>query len=198
MSWKPPGMEPGEDVPDYAEPYPSVPGYGQPPGYGVPPVYGQPPGYGQPAGYGVPPQYGIPPGYGAPYDEPQNQDVYGWQPDYAPEGDDEEPEAQPRGRTVTPLRVVAAVAWIVSGGVAAVSLFVLRGSQSIAITVAALAIFGFISVLIGVALAAAGVRAARDGRIGRSFLGGLAGGMFVLAASGAIASAAIFALLSRS
>ena len=98
---------------------------------------------------------------------------------------------------MTPFRVVALIAMVLSGGVAAVSLLVLRGSQSIAITVAALGIFGMTAALIGIAFAASAVQAARYGRLLRSVLGGLVGGLFVLMASGAVASAVIFVLLSR-
>ena len=98
---------------------------------------------------------------------------------------------------MTPLRLVAFVAWSCPARSRPVSLLVLRGDQSIAITVAALAIFGLMATFVGVAFAAAGVRGARDGRLGRAVLGGLFGGLFVLVASGAVASAVIFVLLSR-
>lgn len=179
-------MEPGGEPPDYPPPY--SPQHGPAGEQGWPPVYGPPPGYGSPID-------DAPPGYRA--DPRYAPDADAWQPEYGPQDADADEEPDTRGRTVTPLRLVAFIALVVSGAVAAVSLLVLRGSQSIAITVASLAIFGLMATLIGVAFAAAGVRAARYGSLGRAFLGGLFGGLFVLVASGAVASAVIFVLLSR-
>jgi hypothetical protein len=98
---------------------------------------------------------------------------------------------------VTPGRIALLIALLGSAAVAAYSLLVARGSQSIAITVAALAVLGVAMVLLSVTLAAGAVRAGRAGAGGRAILGGLLGGMFVLGASGALAAAVIFALLSQ-
>ena len=200
MSWNQPGMEPGGELPDYEEPWPQpaypLPDYGQSP-QAYPPPHGQPPGYGQPPGQGQP-RTPYPGGNPADYADPAAYapDTDAWQPGYGAPDDDQE-DVPPEGRRVTPFRVVALIAMVLSGGVAAVSLLVLRGSQSIAITVAALGIFGMTAALIGIAFAASAVQAARYGRLLRSVLGGLVGGLFVLMASGAVASAVIFVLLSR-
>jgi hypothetical protein len=112
--------------------------------------------------------------------------------------DDDADSAEPTGRLVTPFRLAAFLAMAVSGIIAAYSLVIARGSQSIAITVAALAVFGAMSLLVGVAFAAAGVRAARNGRVRGSFAGGLVGGLFAVLAAGAVAAAIVFGLLSQS
>ena len=114
---------------------------------------------------------------------------------YAPPGQDPPPKA--RGSFVTPFRVVLLIALVGSAAVAAYSLLVARGSQSIAITVAALAVFGVTMALLSLTLAASAVRAGRDGHGIRAILGGLFGGLFALGASGALAAAVIFALLSQ-
>jgi hypothetical protein len=98
---------------------------------------------------------------------------------------------------MTPGRIALLIALLGSAAVAAYSLLVARGSQSIAITVAALAVLGVAMVLLSVTLAAGAVRAGRAGSGGRAILGGLLGGMFVLGASGALAAAVILALLSQ-
>jgi hypothetical protein len=98
---------------------------------------------------------------------------------------------------VTPGRLVLLVALACSAAVAAYSLLVARGSQSIAITVAALAVLGVTMVLLSLTLAAGAVRAGRDGSGARAILGGLFGGLFALGASGALAAAVIFAVLSQ-
>jgi len=98
---------------------------------------------------------------------------------------------------VTPFRVVLLIALLGSAAVAAYSLLVARGSQSIAITVAALAVLGVTMALLSLTLAAGAVRAGRDGYGVRAILGGLFGGLFALGASGALAAAVIFALLSQ-
>ena len=98
---------------------------------------------------------------------------------------------------MTPFRVVLLIALIGSAAVAAYSLLVARGSQSIAITVAALAVLGVTMALLSVTLASGAVRAGRDGYGGRAILGGLFGGLFALGASGALAAAVIFGLLSQ-
>jgi hypothetical protein len=105
--------------------------------------------------------------------------------------------AKPKGSFVTPFRVVLVLVLLGSAAVAAYSLLVARGSQSIAITVAALAVLGVSMALLSLTLAAGAVRAGRDGHGGRAILGGLFGGMFALGASGALAAAVIFALLSQ-
>lgn len=102
-----------------------------------------------------------------------------------------------KGHFVTPFRVVLLVALVGSAAVAAYSLLVARGSQSIAITVAALAVLGVSTALLSLTLAAGAVRAGRQGAAIRAILGGLFGGLFALAASGALAAAVIFALLSQ-
>lgn len=193
-------------APDYSRDRASVP----PPDNARPPVdpYGRQPldAYGRPLvdAYGRPPvhPYGRPPvdPYGRPlvdaYDRPL-VDPSDWQPGYGPP--EVEVSEQPRHptRVVTPSRMVVFVALVASGAVAAYSLLIARGSQSIAITVSALAIFGLMSALAGLIFAGAGVRSARDGRIGRAFAGGLVGGLFMLLAAGAVATAIIFALLTR-
>ncbi len=172
------------------DPYGSYapPGRGVP--LGVPPdPYGSypPPGRGVPSG--VPPDpYGSypPPGRGVP------PDPYG---EYGPRDRDLPPEA--RGSIVTPFRVVLLIALMGSAAVAAYSLLVARGSQSIAITVAALAVLGVTTALLSLTLAAGAVRAGRNGNGGRAILGGLFGGLFALGASGALAAAVIFGLLSQ-
>jgi hypothetical protein len=98
---------------------------------------------------------------------------------------------------MTPGRVALLIALLGSAAVAAYSLLVARGSQSIAITVAALAVLGVTMVLLSLTLAAGAVRAGRRGSGGRAILGGLLGGLFAVAASGALAAAVIFALLSQ-
>jgi hypothetical protein len=92
---------------------------------------------------------------------------------------------------------VLLIALVGSAAVAAYSLLVARGSQSIAITVAALAILGVTMAMLSLALTLGAVRAGRIGSGGRAILGGLFGGLFALAASGALAAAVIFALLSQ-
>ena len=98
---------------------------------------------------------------------------------------------------MTPVRLVLIVAFIGSAAVAAYSLLIARGAQSIAVTVAALAVLGATMALISLGLAAGSVRAGRDGYGGRAIVGGLFGGLFALGASGAMAAAVIFALLAR-
>ena len=205
------GTQPPYDaVPDYGSPsddpsqddrsdprWAANPRYGGDPRSGHPgdPRYAAGSGYAPGPGYAADPRYAPGPGY--PPDPRYAQDDGPFQPEYGALDADEEEELPAGGRAVTPLRLVAIVALVVSGVVAAVSLLVLRGDQSIAITVASLAIFGLMATLVGVGLAASGVRAARAGSLGRSVLGGLFGGLFVLVAAGAVASAVIFLLLSR-
>jgi hypothetical protein len=126
-----------------------------------------------------------------PYGSYPPSDPYGG---YAPQG-----RVPPKagGRVVTPFRIVLLIALIGSAAVAAYSLLVARGSQSIAITVAALAVLGVTMALLSLTLAAGAVRAGRNGNGGRAILGGLFGGFFALGASGALAAAVIFGLLSQ-
>ena len=98
---------------------------------------------------------------------------------------------------VTPLRVAVVVALVASGAVAAFSLFVARGSQSIAITVSALAVMSVTLIVLSLTFAGAGIRAGRNGSAGRAFVGGLLGGLILVAAAGIMAVAVVLGLLSQ-
>lgn len=111
-------------------------------------------------------------------------------PDY--DEDDYEAPRGRRGRLVTPVRLLLALAVVGSGLAALYGLFVVR---SLPITVSSLAVLGISSALLGLIAGAASIGLARDGRAGASVLAALLGGMLVMGAAGSLAGALVLALL---
>jgi hypothetical protein len=107
--------------------------------------------------------------------------------------DSDQPERRP---TVTPFRVVMLIALIASAFVASYGLFIARASQVIPITVAALAVFAIAAALLGINVGASSLSSARSGRLGRSIIGALVGGILCLMAAGAGAAAIMMGLLA--
>jgi hypothetical protein len=106
----------------------------------------------------------------------------------------DEPERKPM---VTPFRVVIFIALVASASIAGYSLLVARGSQTIALTVAALAVFAISAALLGINLGAGAMGSARDGRVARAVVGALSGGILCLAAAGGGAAAIMLGMLAR-
>jgi hypothetical protein len=98
---------------------------------------------------------------------------------------------------VTPFRVVIFVALVASAAIAGYSLFVARGSQSIPITVAALAVFAISAALLGINLGAGAMGSARAGRVGRASFGALLGGILCIAAAGGASAAIMLGMLAK-
>ena len=103
-----------------------------------------------------------------------------------------------RGGRVTPFRVAIAIALVGSIALMAYGLFVDRSGSQIPILVSGLAVFGLTLLVLAIAGAATSVRAAREGRGGRSFARALLGGFCALGAAGSLAAAVVLALLWRS
>jgi hypothetical protein len=172
---------PGPDDPTL----PYAPGWNAPsPGQYAPAPYDQPP-------------YGSRPYAQQPFAEPPRP--YAYPPDSRAAWDPAPADDAPPGRPlVTPFRLFAVIAMIASTAVAGYGLIVARGSQSIPLTVAALAVFAIASALLGFSFAGGAFEAGRSGRLVRAVVGSLVGGGLCLAAAGAAAAAIILGMLSRS
>jgi len=87
------------------------------------------------------------------------------------------------------------LAILAGAAVAAYGLLVDKSGQAIALATAGLFVLGVALVVSGFLLGMSAVSTGRDGRGGRATLIAFLGGLFMLAAAGALAGAAVFAVV---
>lgn len=93
------------------------------------------------------------------------------------------------------IRLMLLLAILVGAGVAAYGLFVDKSGQAIAFATAGLFVLGVALAISGFLLGMSAVSSGRDGRGGRGTLMALLGGLFMIAAAGALAGAVVFAVV---
>jgi hypothetical protein len=99
---------------------------------------------------------------------------------------------------VRPLAVVLVVAMLGSAAVVFYGLVMDRTGQAIAFTVAGMFVLGVTLAIAAFVLASGAVSEGRAGHVLRCLFAGLLGGLFAIAASGSLAGAVVFGVLSRS
>lgn len=93
------------------------------------------------------------------------------------------------------VRIMLLLAMIAGAGVAAYGLFVDKSGQAIAFATAGLLVLGVALAVGGFLLGMSAVGNGRVGRSGRATLLALLGGLFMIAAAGALAGAVVFAVV---
>lgn len=98
---------------------------------------------------------------------------------------------------MTAARLAVLFVLVVSGLVVFYGMILDRSGQNIAFTVAGLAVFGLTMAFTAAWFLVRALTAARWGHGKSALVGGLAGGVFAIGASMALAAASIFAILTR-
>jgi hypothetical protein len=94
------------------------------------------------------------------------------------------------------VRVALLVVWIGSAAVVFYGLVLDRTGQALAFTVAGLFVLGVTSAVLAMGCAVDAVNSGQAGRGLRAFAGGVVGGLFALAAAGALAGAVVFGVIA--
>lgn len=94
------------------------------------------------------------------------------------------------------VRVILVLALLGSAAVVFYGLVMDRTGQAIALTVAGLLVLGVTCAVISVGLAIGAIGAGQDGRGLRAVTGAFVGGLFALAAAGALAAAMVFGYIT--
>lgn len=97
---------------------------------------------------------------------------------------------------MTPFRVMLLVLAVAASGAVAYGLFVENSTLKLPLIVSGLAVLGICLGLLGFSLAASAVKAGGQGRGLRAVASAFVGGLFVLAASGAVATAIVLGILA--
>lgn len=93
------------------------------------------------------------------------------------------------------VKLMLLLAMVAGAAVAAYGLFVDKSGQQVAFSAAGLFVLGVALLLAGLLLGSSALSNGRDGRGGRALLLAFVGGIVLLAASGALAGAVVFAVV---
>lgn len=93
------------------------------------------------------------------------------------------------------VRIMVLLAIIAGAAVAAYGLFIDKSTQQVAFATAGLFVMGIGLLIAGLLLGSSALGAGREGRGGKGLLLAFVGGLFLLAAAGALAGAVVFAVV---
>lgn len=91
--------------------------------------------------------------------------------------------------------LILVIAMIAGGAIAAYGLLVDTSGQNIAFSTAGLFILGTALVIAGFLLGSRSIGSGREARTGKALLQAFLGGLFLIAGAGALAGAAVFAIV---
>jgi hypothetical protein len=93
------------------------------------------------------------------------------------------------------VRIMVLLAMIAGAAVAAYGLFIDKSGQQVAFATAGLFVLGVGLLIGGLLLGSSALAAGREGRGGKGLLLAFVGGMFLMAAAGALAGAVVFGVV---
>ena len=109
---------------------------------------------------------------------------------------DEPPGNPSRVRVVTPLRLLLLIVIVLAGAVSIYGLLFERPPLQLPITVSGLTVLGLALGLLAFSSAGAAAGLGREGRLGRAMVIAVFGGLFAMAAAGALAMAIVLGILA--